>query len=524
MKLNYLGLGVAAAAAATAVSCTEQQSKPQKPNVVLIYADDIGFGDLSCYGTGVVPTPNVDKLASQGVRFTNAHTTSATSTPSRFGLFTGMYPWRYDGTGIATGDAGMIIAPDRFTVADLAKSVGYKTGAIGKWHLGIGETSKQDWNGTVTPNLSDIGYEYSYIMAATGDRVPCVFIENGKVADYDTAAPIHVSYTTPFEGEPTGAKNPELLTKLHPSHGHDQAIVNGVSRIGFMKGGGKALWRDEDIADNITDKALSFIENNQDEPFFLYFGTNDIHVPRVPNEKFAGKSGLGARGDAILSFDYCVGRVLAKLDELGLSENTIVILSSDNGPVIDDGYKDMAVELLGDHRPAGDFRGGKYSSYEAGTRVPMIVRWPSNTPEAKVSDAAFSHVDILATVAEAIDAKIPMSLNLDSQSALQTMLGKSDEGREYILEQNLSNNVSILKGNWKFIPAYKGVFYSKYTNTEYGNMVEDQLFDLSSDVSEQNNVAANHPEVIAELSAIIDAELAKGVCASTLAGRNITEE
>lgn len=516
MKLLHLGMGVAAAA--VAVGCAEKESAPKKPNIVLIYADDIGFGDLSCYGTGVVPTPNVDKLASQGVRLTNAHTTSSTSTPSRFGLFTGVYPWRYDGTGIATGDAGMIIEPSRFTVADLAKSVGYTTGAIGKWHLGLGETSKQDWNGLVTPNLTDIGYDYSYIMAATGDRVPCVFIENGVVAGYDASEPIYVSYTTPFEGEPTGEKNPELLTKLHPSHGHNQAVVNGVSRIGFMKGGGTALWRDEDIADNITDKALSFIEDNKDEPFFLYFGTNDIHVPRVPNEKFAGKSGLGARGDAIISFDYCVGRVLEKLQELGLEENTIVILSSDNGPVIDDGYKDQAVELLGDHRPAGDFRGGKYSSYEAGTRVPMIVKWNSKAPQGVVSDAAFSHIDILASVAEVIGAEIPAAAKVDSRNALSTMLGEAGAGREYVLEQSMAGNISVLKGNWKFIPAFAGAFYNEYTNIELGSMPEDQLFDLSVDVSEQNNIAESNPEIVASMKAILEAEFAKGTATATQRG------
>ncbi len=512
---NY---GVAFASVAMLSSCAESTLESSRPNVVMIIADDIGFGDLSCYGTGVVPTPNVDRLAANGVRLTNAHTTSATSTPSRFGIFTGVYPWRYDGTGIATGDAGMIIKPERYTVADAARSVGYRTGAIGKWHLGLGVQAKQDWTGFVTPNLTDIGFDYSYIMAATGDRVPCVFIEDGRVANYDPDAPISVSYKTPFEGEPLGRTNPELLTKLLYAHGHDQAIVNGVSRIGYMKGGGKALWVDEDIPDNITDKALEFIETSGDQPFFLYFGTNDIHVPRVPHEDFAGKSGLGARGDAILSFDYCVGRVLDKLEELGIADNTIVMISSDNGPVLNDGYKDQAAELLGDHRPAGDYRGGKYSSFEAGTRVPFIVSWAGKAKSGVVSDEAFTQVDLLATLAYVMGAEIPAEADVDSRNALPTMLGEAGFGREYILEQNAFNNVSILKGDWKFIPAFKGTFLNQKTNTEIGNMATDQLYDLSKDKGEQTNVAATNLEVIMEMRSIIDMEFEKGVSKSTSNG------
>lgn len=216
-------------------------------------------------------------------------------------------------------------------------------------------------------------------MAATGDRVPCVYIEDGRVVGLDPADPIEVSYSKPFEGEPTGRDNPELLTKLRPSHGHDMAIVNGVSRIGWMRGGRSALWVDEEICDRITEKAVDFIRRSaeSDKPFFLYFGTNDIHVPRVPNERFAGRSGMGPRGDAILSFDWQVGEIMRALDSLGIADNTLVILSSDNGPVIDDGYEDGAVEMLGDHRPWGEQRGGKYSAFEAGTRTPFVVRWPT---------------------------------------------------------------------------------------------------------------------------------------------------
>ncbi|MEI8084958.1 MAG: sulfatase-like hydrolase/transferase, partial [Paludibacter sp.] len=343
MKINLITPFTLTLIPLTSISAgNKPNSKETKPNIVLIYADDIGYGDLSCYGYSKVPTPNVDKLASEGIRFTNAHCVASTSTPSRYSLLTGEYAWRKPGTGIAAGDAAMIIKPERPTMPKMMQAAGYKTAAIGKWHLGLGsETSKQNWNGLITPGLGELGFDYSYIMAATGDRTPCVFMENGRVVKLDPNDPIAVSYIKNFDGQPTGKDNPELLRML-PSHGHDQAIVNGVSRIGYMKGGKSALWVDENIADSITAKALGFIEKNKNQPFFLYFGTQDVHVPRLPHPRFAGKSGLGPRGDAILEFDWIVGEVTKKLHELGLEKNTIVILSSDNGPVIDDGYQDQA--------------------------------------------------------------------------------------------------------------------------------------------------------------------------------------
>ena len=491
-------------------SCNkEKKSSQETPNIVIIYADDVGYGDLECYN-GTVPTPNVNRIAQNGVQFTNAHAVAATSTPSRFGLLTGVYPWRQKGTGIAAGNAGMIIRPERFTLADAAKSVGYKTAAIGKWHLGIGETASQDWNGFITPNLTDIGFDYSYIMAATGDRVPCVFIENATVDNWDPEAPISVSYTTPFEGEPTGKQNPELL-KLHPSHGHDQAIVNGISRIGYMKGGGKALWVDENIADQITDKAVKFISQNKNKPFLLYFGTHDIHVPRTPHERFIGKTSMGPRGDAILQFDYQVGAVLDALEENGLTQNTIVILSSDNGPVVDDGYIDRAMELLGNHKPAGEFRGGKYSSFEAGTRVPMIVSWPKKIKKNIVSNALFSHIDIMASLSCLMKADISHKSNIDSKNSIETLMGTDPIGRQYIMQQSLHSVISVVSDKWKFIPASKGPKKNWDTNTELGNEQQDQLYNLYEDIYESKNIVNENPEKVEFLRNILRHEFAKGV-------------
>lgn len=472
----------------------QQQSHP---NILLIYADDIGYGDLSCNGTSSVRTPNVEKLAVEGIRFTNAHCAAATSTPSRYSLLTGEYAWRRKGTGIAAGNAAMIITPERYTLADMFKDAGYQTGVIGKWHLGLGsETGKQDWNKLIKPNPSDLGFDYSYIMAATADRTPCIFIEDGKGVGLSPDDPVYVSYTHNFPGEPTGKDNPELL-RMHPSHGHDQSIVNGISRIGYMKGGKSALWRDEDIADSITAHAIRFIEKCQQDkqPFFLYLATNDIHVPRVPHERFSGKSGLGPRGDALLSFDWTVGQIMDTLKKLHLDENTIVLLSSDNGAVIDDGYKDQAVELLGDHKATGIYRGGKYSSYEGGTRVPCIVRWKGKISPG-VSDNLMSQLDWFASFASMCNVQIPQGGAPDSENHLDSWLDAGTKGRTVLVEQNIQNNLSITDGMWKYIPAADGPAWNKQTNTEYGNNPEtDQLYNLYLDPGEKTNVADQHPQV-----------------------------
>lgn len=487
----------------------EEKTTPQKPNVIFLIADDIGYGDLSCYGEKTIHTPNVDKLASQGVRFTDAHSVAATSTPSRYSLFTGHYAWRRNDTGIAAGNAGMIIRPEQYTIADMFKECGYATGAIGKWHLGLAnKAGGQDWNGHITPGPSDIGFEYSYIMAATGDRVPCVWVENERVVNLDPKDPIEVSYEKPFAGEPLGKDHPELLTKLKPSpnHGHNQAIVNGISRIGYMKGGRQALWEDENIADSITHKAIQYIENHKDKPFFLYVGTNDAHVPRWPHPRFAGKSGMGPRGDALLQFDWTVGEIMKALENNGLAENTLIVLSSDNGPVVDDGYADQAVELLSDHRPWGDFRGGKYSSFEAGTRVPFIVSWPAKV-KPDVSSALVSQIDLFASMTELVNGKIKEGSAPDSRNQLKTLLGEDTKGRDYIIEQ--AGALSVSDSEWKYITPNNRPAYNKLTNTELGNSKEEQLYNLKKDIGEKENLATRHPEVVERLKTILEKEKAK---------------
>ena len=493
-QLNFFALLITVALGLTGTESLAKLPK-NKPNVIFIYADDIGYGDLSCNGVKTIKTPNVERLADQGVRFTNMHSAAATCTPSRYALLTGEYAWRREGTGIAAGNAGSIIRPERFTLADLFKNCGYQTGVIGKWHLGLGEkTGTQNWNGLITPGPSDIGFDYSFILAATGDRIPCVYVENQRVVNLDPNDPIAVSYDKNFEGEPTGKLNPELL-KMHPSHGHAMSIVNGISRIGFMKGGKSALWKDEEIADVITGKALSFIEKNKEKPFFLYFATQDAHVPRVPNPRFVGSSGMGPRGDAIIEFDWSVGEVVKTLTKLGIEKNTIVIVTSDNGPVVDDGYKDQAVELLGDHKPAGIYRGGKYSSFEGGTRVPGILSWPG-TVTPGVSDELLCQVDMIGSFAKLLNVKLPSGVAPDSENHLKAWLNMGRLGRQVLILQNGNNNLSIENGTLKYIAPGAGAPYSATTNIELGNLNMDQLYDLSEDPEEKVNLAEKNPPIV----------------------------
>ena len=470
-----------------------------KPNVILIYADDLGYGDLGCYGAKGVETPNIDKLAQQGIRFTNAHAMAATSTPSRYGMLTGEYAWRKKGTDVAAGNAGMIIRPEQFTIADLFQSAGYRTGAVGKWHLGLGDKSgEQDWNKPLPMGLPDIGFDYHYIMAATADRVPCVFIEQSRVANYDSSAPIEVSYRKPFEGEPLGKDHPELL-QLKSSHGHDMAIVNGIGRIGYSKGGGKALWKDEYIADSITSHAISFIESSKDKPFFLYFATNDVHVPRFPHPRFRGKSSMGLRGDAIVQFDWSVGEILKALDRLGLRENTLIILSSDNGPVIDDGYEDRAEELLGAHKPSGGLRAFKYSAFEGGTRIPAIISWPRGIRrKGIVSETLLSQADWMASFAELLGTKLPAGAGMDSRPMLPSWLGKKHApDREYVLEQASNKTLSLRSKDWKYIePSNGGPMITWGPKIETGYLSRPQLYNIKTDVTEQHNVAEEHPDLV----------------------------
>lgn len=478
------------------VMVTCANTKYSKPNVIIILADDLGYGDVSAQGSTTIHTPNFDRLANEGIRFTNGYATSATSTPSRYGLFTGMYPWKNEKARVLPGDAPLIISEDQYTLPKMMQEAGYITAATGKWHLGMGD-GNPDWNKTVKPGANEIGFDYSNLIAATNDRTPTVYVENGNVVGLDPADPLFVSYKKNFEGEPTAITHPELL-KMHWSHGHNQSIHNGIPRIGYQKGGKSAMWVDEDMADYFTDLTKHFITENKHKPFFLYLGLHQPHVPRAPHSRFVGSSGMGPRGDAIIEADWMVGEIINHLEKLGLLENTLFFFSSDNGPVLNDGYKDQAVELLGDHTPAGPLRGGKYSLYEAGTRVPFFVYWKGKI-KPTVSDALVCQLDIMASVAALI--KKPLKGAYDSQNLLATFLGKSKKGREDLVIEGTPQRLAFRKDNWILIPPHEGRKIS-ITGIDLGNLDEYGLYDISNDISQKKCLAKIYPQKLVELKKI----------------------
>jgi arylsulfatase A-like enzyme len=473
---------------------------PRRPNIIIMYADDLGFGDVGCYGGTGIPTPHVDRLAAGGLKFMEGYATAATCTPSRFSLLTGSYPWRNPRAAILAGDAPIIIDPGTPTLPELLRQAGYATGVVGKWHLGLGK-GDLDWNADITATPLDVGFDESFIMAATNDRVPCVYIDGRKVSGLDPADAIEVTYDPKeaFPGLPTGRDNPELL-RMKYSHGHDMSIVNGVSRIGFMRGGTAALWKDEEMADVFLQRAVSFVERHKDEPFFLYYAFHQPHVPRLPGPRFAGTTGLGPRGDVIAEMDWCVGQMLDALDHLKLAENTIVIFSSDNGPVLDDGYVDRAPELCGSHRPAGPLRGGKYSLFDGGTRVPFILRW-TGTVTPSESSAKVSHVDFLASFAAQAGIPLPQDAGVDSMNVLPALLGKSPTGREELVVEGIGAKTVLHKNGLVFIPPHDGPARIATVDIETGNAPEPQLYDLASDIGQIRNLAAERPDVVKALSA-----------------------
>ncbi|SNZ01518.1 sulfatase family protein [Flagellimonas pacifica] len=463
-----------------------------KPNIVIIYADDLGYGELGAYGATELKTPNLDKLANGGIRFTNGYASSATCTPSRYALLTGVYPWRNKSAKILPGTAPLIIDTAQITIPKMLKQQGYTTGIVGKWHLGLG-TGDVNWNQRVSPGPNEIGFDHSYIMAATQDRVPTVYIENGDVVNLDPNDPIQIDYQKNFPGEPTGKNNPEML-KMKWHHGHHNSIVNGIPRIGFMKGGEAAKWVDEDMADDFLKEAQRYVKNNKNSPFFLYYALQQPHVPRTPHSRFVGSSGMGPRGDVIVEADWCIGEFIRTLESEGLLENTLIIFSSDNGPVVNDGYYDDSVEKLGDHKPAGALRGGKYSLFEAGTRVPFITYWKGKiTPGT--SEALVSQIDFLASLSALVKSN---TKSQDSKNLLDVFLGKSNNGREELILE-ASTRTALRKGDWAMIPPYEGPAKNNYVNIELGNSSEYQLYNLKEDLGQQNNLAKSNSDKLAEM-------------------------
>jgi arylsulfatase A-like enzyme len=458
--------------------------KQDKPDIIVILSDDLGYGDPVCYGGTKLKTPNIDRLAANGIRFTSGYAPAGTCSPSRYFLLTGQYAWRKN-VSILPGTAPMSISKEALTLPGMMKKCGYTTGIAGKWHLGLGD-GNLDYNNEIKPSPNDIGFDYSFIYPATNDRVPCVYIENGKVVGLDEKDPIQISYDKPIGNWPTGSEHPELLT-LKYNHGHDQTVVNGVSRIGYMTGGTSALWKDEEMTEVLTGKAVNFIKQNAQKPFFLYFATHSIHEPRIPGSRFKGSSDCGIYGDLIQELDWSVGEIIKTLRELNLEKNTLIVFLSDNGSAVqvESGYKDGALANLNGHRSEGDLKGMKNSLYEGGTRTPFILSWPAGIKPA-VSDAPVSFTDLFASFAKLLHYNLREGDAPDSRNALPVLLGKAKKTKHNeVLVQDNSGKLAIRIGYWKFIPK-----------ESYG---KDELYNLNNDISEKLNIAESNPQIVKNL-------------------------
>lgn len=492
--MNAFPIRLLACTIAVAFGFSSYAAAAEHPNVVIIYGDDVGYADLGAYGSKKIPTPNLDRLAGQGLRFTDGHCSASTCTPSRFSMLTGIHGFRH-GVRVLPPNAPLTIKPQMFTLPNLFKQAGYETAIVGKWHLGLGNGKDPvDWNGDVKPGPLEVGFDYSFLLPSTNDRVPCVYVENHRVVNLDPNDPLYVgkkpdgANVTEY---PDGKKDRSAMTYYQSSHGHDFSIINGIGRIGYQFGGKSALWDDETMADEFVKQTKKYIgSRSAEKPFFLFFSSQDIHVPRAPHPRFKGKSELDFRGDAMVQLDWAAGEILNALEENGFAENTIVIFSSDNGPVYDDGYEDGTTVLTSTeesdrgHDASGPYRGGKYQPYEGGTRVPLIIRWPGKVTPGH-SDAMVNQIDFIASFASLLGIELSAEQAIDSRNTMPAFLGNSSDGLTVMLEES-GKSTAIRRQQWKFIQGNK-----KRPN---------ELYDLSTDVGEQTNVAKEHPAIADELS------------------------
>lgn len=474
----------------------------EQRNVIIVYADDLGFGDLGCYGSHQIETPNLDRLCREGLKFTDVYAASAVCTPSRYSILTGRYPFRNSQAHILPGDAGCIIEPGLDTMPRLFQRAGYHTGIVGKWHLGLSDGSCPiDWNREINLTPIDLGFDESFIFPATADRVPCIYVEGRSTVNLDPEDPIEVSYDSecPFDDIPTYHKNPEML-EMRSSNGHDMSIVGGIGRIGYMRGGKKAIWKDEELAETFLNRAIRFIDESRDrgQPFFLYYAVHQPHVPRVPSRRFRGATALGPRGDVIAELDWCVGEVMHELERLGIQDNTMVIFSSDNGPVLDDGYVDGAYELNGTHRAAGPLRGGKYSKFDGGTRIPFIVSCPGLVRKG-VSHALMSQADLFASFAHMLGIPLEQNSAVDSQDMYAALVGEDPVGREELMVEDISCGKMLRRGNWTYLSPSEGSPFMKDVRIETGLSKDPQLYNMDYDIGQQTNVAWDYMDVVKEM-------------------------
>ncbi len=470
-------------------------AEPARPNIIVIMADDLGYGDVGCYGAKpeAVKTPHIDRLAAEGLRFTRGYCSASTCTPTRFSFLTGMYAFRQKGTGIGGINGTALIQPGTTTLPSILKRAGYATAVIGKWHLGLGAGDAPDWNGDLKPGPLEIGFDHCFLLPNTNDRVPSVYVVDHQVQNLEPNDPLTVAMKNP-DGQPTGITQRDML-KMDWSHGHNATVHNGISRIGFMAGGKTARWRDEDLADAFVRRSVEWMadQKKQNKPFFLFFASHDIHVPRMPHERFHGATTLGFRGDAIAQLDWSVGALMQAVEKMGVADNTLVIFCSDNGPVLDDGYKDGAVEKIGSHQPSGPLRGGKYSLFEGGTRTPFITHWPGRIKPGE-SEAIVCTIDLAASFSAMTDQPLASEACPDSFNVLPALLGQdAAKGRTELVQQDNGAGGTLMTRDWKYIAP-------KSSPGKGRTVGKVQLYHLAQDIAEANNVAEMHADVAQKMS------------------------
>jgi arylsulfatase A len=445
------------------------------PNVVVILADDLGYGDLRCYNKdSKIPTPNLDRLASRSLRFTDAHTPSAVCTPTRYGLLTGRYCWRTGlKRGVLNGYSPALIEAKRLTLPSLLKRQGYVTAGFGKWHLGLGDSPKTDFTKALRPGPCSVGFDTFFGIPASLDMPPYLFIDNQGVLEAAT-----------------------------------ETIADSAMRRnnggGFWRGGAIAPhFKHAEVLPAITDRAVKFCrKQSADKPFFLYLALTGPHTPWMPTEDFRGKSKAGFYGDFVAQVDASVGRVLKALDDAKLSDNTLLIFTSDNGAH----WLPADIEKWG-HRANDGLRGQKSDLWDGGHRVPFIVRWPGRVTEGGTSKELICLTDVLATVAEVVGVKLPADAGEDSFSILPVLRGEKRDRpiREAIVHHSGDGTFAIRQGAWKLATALgsHGFSVPRDIKPKPGE-AKGQLYNLDDDPREQKNLWLEKPEMVARLTALLD--------------------
>lgn len=512
MAINSINFIVTALLIFIVCSCipVSKEKESNYPNVIFIFADDLGYGDLSCQGATKVRTTHIDKLAIEGRRFTDAHTVSSVCTPSRYALLTGEYPIRIDCWGPLPQLEKLLIDTATLTVGKVFQMKGYATACLGKWHLGFGKEAN-DWQVPLEPGPNQVGFDYYWGVPFVNSGSPFVYVENETVVSHDPDDPL-VYLGTDYQGDLQPSPTPTFPV---------EASRKSANRFaGALKA--HEFYDDEKTGTYLTEKAVDWISKNRDNPFFLFFAPTNIHHPFTPAPRFKGTSQAGLYGDYIHELDWMVGEIVNALAENALTDNTLIIFTSDNGGMLNLGGR-MAVEK--GHKINGDLLGFKFGVWEGGHRVPFIVKWPDKVPENTVSDQLISTIDMLATFAALTDQEERLSLkDKNSLNVLPLFMGKEGKVREeLLLAPRRPNNLGLRQGNWMYIPAqgsggftgskpehhawggYAAAAYANSLNSDMdnGKLKEDappaQLYNLDTDPNQTQNVWDQNPDVVAKM-------------------------